>query len=89
MPGLVLDVRVALRQLRRSPVFTAFALASSTTAINVAWGSGTRASHACGLPSMCNNSPRQARGSRRRRWRPRGRLFGTSPAVCNACLTQL
>ncbi len=35
MPGLFLDVRVALRRLRRSPVFTVFALASLALGIGV------------------------------------------------------
>ena len=48
-------------------------VASSTTAIKVCRSAGRRASQACGLPSMCSSSPKQGRGSRRRRWRPRGR----------------
>jgi hypothetical protein len=41
----------------------------------------TSASQRCRLPSRCSNSPKHGRGSRRRRWRPRGRCLATSPAL--------
>ena len=38
---------------------------------------------------MCNNSPKQARGSRRRRCLPRARCFLTSPAACSVYFRKL
>src|SRR2546430_1488388 len=49
---------------------------------------GQSASQAWGLPSRCSSSPKQARGSRRRRGHPRARPFRAKPPPCRASLTQ-
>ena len=46
--------------------------------------SGSSASHGCHC-HPCAAARQHARGSRRRRWRPRGRRFGNSPGRQRAC----
>ena len=64
-------------------------VASSRTAITLCRWSGHSASQVWGLPSRCSSSPKQARGSRRRRCRPRARRVATSPAFCKAVFTNV
>ena len=76
--GRRLVITAQVLSLGKSAAWSTRLVASSDTAISTAAGPA-RVNHSCTLPSRCSISPKQARGSRRRRCRPRARCFFTKP----------
>jgi hypothetical protein len=98
MPGTgIISVRRGLRlepdrphaDIPKPCAYSRRLVASSTTAISVCRAVGRTLSQACGLPSRCSSSPKHARGSRRRRYRPRARPLRISPAACSTRRTNV